>query len=140
MSVHAPTSQLCRSLGPVLAAFQTRYRTILFNLINNYKEVGGFFFPAKGLTQGSTHGLIPSQWQGFSISDSLKCPFSSLLPFRNLDLPREALKAASERNFELKGYAFGAAKEQQRCPQIVRVGLVQNRIPLSTSAPVAEQV
>jgi hypothetical protein len=60
--------------------------------------------------------------------------------FRNLDLPREALKAASERNFELKGYAFGAAKEQQRCPQIVRVGLVQNRIPLPTSAPVAEQV
>lgn len=47
---------------------------------------------------------------------------------------------ASERNFELKGYAFGAAAEQQRCPQIVRVGLVQNRIPLPTSAPVAEQV
>lgn len=59
---------------------------------------------------------------------------------RNLDLPRKALETASERNFELKGYAFGAAKEQQRCPQIVRVGLVQNRIPLPTSAPVAEQV
>ncbi|OBS57997.1 hypothetical protein A6R68_10881 [Neotoma lepida] len=59
---------------------------------------------------------------------------------RNLDLPRKALETASERNFELKGYAFGAAQEQQRCPQIVRVGLVQNRIPLPTSAPVAEQV
>ncbi|XP_055454925.1 beta-ureidopropionase [Psammomys obesus] len=59
---------------------------------------------------------------------------------RNLDLPRKALEAASERNFELKGYAFGAAKEQQRCPRVVRVGLVQNRIPLPTSAPVAEQV
>nr|XP_048307458.1 beta-ureidopropionase isoform X2 [Myodes glareolus] len=59
---------------------------------------------------------------------------------RTLDLPRKALETASERNFELKGYAFGAAKEQQRCPQIVRVGLVQNRIPLPTSAPVAEQV
>ncbi|XP_051042862.1 beta-ureidopropionase isoform X3 [Phodopus roborovskii] len=59
---------------------------------------------------------------------------------RKLDLPRKALETALERNFELKGYAFQAAKEQQRCPQIVRVGLVQNRIPLPTSAPVAEQV
>lgn len=59
---------------------------------------------------------------------------------RNLDLPRKALEAAAERNFELKGYAFGAAEEQQRCPRVVRVGLVQNRIPLPTSAPVAEQV
>lgn len=101
------------------------------------------------LTQGFTHAkayilhLIP-QGSGCGwglIYQTLQNPLSlfSCL-FRTLDLPRKALETASERNFELKGYAFGAAKEQQRCPQIVRVGLVQNRIPLPTSAPVAEQV
>ncbi|KAM4827306.1 beta-ureidopropionase [Thomomys bottae] len=59
---------------------------------------------------------------------------------RKLDLPRKALEAASERGFELQGYAFEATEEQLRAPKIVRVGLVQNRIPLPTSAPVAEQV
>lgn len=61
-------------------------------------------------------------------------------PFRELNLPRKALEAASEKDFELRGYAFEAAEEQRRGPRIVRVGLVQNRIPLPTSAPVVEQV
>nr|XP_044988856.1 beta-ureidopropionase isoform X2 [Jaculus jaculus] len=59
---------------------------------------------------------------------------------RKLDLPRRALEAALEGDFELQGYAFEAAKEQQRRPRIVRVGLIQNKILLPTSAPVAEQV
>uniref|UniRef100_A0A2K5EIP7 Beta-ureidopropionase 1 n=1 Tax=Aotus nancymaae TaxID=37293 RepID=A0A2K5EIP7_AOTNA len=59
---------------------------------------------------------------------------------RKLDLPREAFKAASREDFELQGYAFEAAEEQLRQPRIVHVGLVQNRIPLATDAPVTEQV
>ncbi|KAF7481010.1 Hypothetical predicted protein [Marmota monax] len=58
---------------------------------------------------------------------------------RKLDLPSRAFEVASEGNFELQGYAFEAAKEQLRRPQIVRVGLVQNRTPLPADAPVAEQ-
>ncbi|XP_042522205.1 beta-ureidopropionase isoform X2 [Dipodomys spectabilis] len=59
---------------------------------------------------------------------------------RKLNLPRRAFEAASERGFELQGYAFEAAEEQLRCPRIVRVGLVQNRTPLPASTPVTEQV
>ncbi|XP_061458819.1 beta-ureidopropionase isoform X3 [Rhineura floridana] len=59
---------------------------------------------------------------------------------RPLDLPFAALSTAAERRFELQGYAFGAEPEQLRQPRIVRVGLIQNKIPLPTNAPVAEQV
>uniref|UniRef100_A0A8D0E067 Beta-ureidopropionase n=1 Tax=Salvator merianae TaxID=96440 RepID=A0A8D0E067_SALMN len=56
-----------------------------------------------------------------------------------LDLPSVAVSAAAKSRFELKGYRFGAELEQLRQPRIVRVGLVQNKIPLPTEAPVAEQ-
>ncbi|XP_024422963.2 beta-ureidopropionase isoform X3 [Desmodus rotundus] len=59
---------------------------------------------------------------------------------RKLDLPSRAFEVASEADFELQGYAFEAAEEQLRGPRTVRVGLVQNRIPLPADAPVAEQV
>uniref|UniRef100_A0A2K6TJS7 Beta-ureidopropionase 1 n=1 Tax=Saimiri boliviensis boliviensis TaxID=39432 RepID=A0A2K6TJS7_SAIBB len=59
---------------------------------------------------------------------------------RKLDLPREAFEAASREDFELQGYAFEAAQEQLRQPRTVHVGLVQNRTPLPTDAPVAQQV
>ncbi|XP_014388858.1 PREDICTED: beta-ureidopropionase [Myotis brandtii] len=59
---------------------------------------------------------------------------------RKLDLPNQALESAAEGDFELQGYAFEAAEEQLRGPRTVRVGLVQNRIPLPADAPVAKQV
>ncbi|XP_070806784.1 beta-ureidopropionase [Pituophis catenifer annectens] len=61
-------------------------------------------------------------------------------PLRPLELPKEALSAAAERDFELQGHKFEAAAEQLRQPRLVRVGLIQNKIPLTTDAPVAEQV
>uniref|UniRef100_A0A667WWJ5 Beta-ureidopropionase n=1 Tax=Myripristis murdjan TaxID=586833 RepID=A0A667WWJ5_9TELE len=57
-----------------------------------------------------------------------------------LDLPACAVDAASERNFELKGYKFEATQEQLRPPRKVRVGLVQNHIVLPTDAPVLDQI
>ncbi|XP_018587294.2 beta-ureidopropionase isoform X1 [Scleropages formosus] len=59
---------------------------------------------------------------------------------RELELPRCAVEAASARNFELRGCAFGAAPEQLRQPRVVRVGLIQNAIVLPTSAPVLHQI
>ncbi|XP_048370217.1 beta-ureidopropionase isoform X2 [Sphaerodactylus townsendi] len=59
---------------------------------------------------------------------------------RPLDLPSVATSAAAERNFELLGYGFEAEPEQLRQPRVVRVGLIQNKIPLPTDALVAEQV
>ncbi|XP_025123042.2 beta-ureidopropionase isoform X2 [Bubalus bubalis] len=59
---------------------------------------------------------------------------------RKLDLPGAALEAASRGDFELQGYVFEAAAEQQRRPRTVRVGLVQNRTPLPADTPVVKQV
>ena len=59
---------------------------------------------------------------------------------RPLEVPVEARKLAEEKKFELKAFAFGAAKEQTRAPRPVRIGLVQNQIVRPTSDPILEQV
>ncbi|XP_078599658.1 beta-ureidopropionase-like [Branchiostoma floridae x Branchiostoma japonicum] len=60
--------------------------------------------------------------------------------FSKLTLPAEAVKLADERKFELAGYGMQAVPEQLRPARVVRVGAVQNKIVLPTSAPIAEQV
>lgn len=57
-----------------------------------------------------------------------------------LELPEAALKLADKGNFELAGYKFDVKEEQLRRPRIVRIGAVQNKIVLPTSAPLANQV
>ena len=57
-----------------------------------------------------------------------------------LELPETALKLAEEGNFELAGYTFEVKEDQLRRPRIVRIGAVQNKIVLPTSAPLANQV
>ncbi len=48
--------------------------------------------------------------------------------------------AATKSDFEVSGYAFvNAAAEQLRPAREVRVGLVQNKIVLPTTAPVFDQ-
>ena len=68
------------------------------------------------------------------------CHVSSAPFSRALDLPEEAVKLATEANFELKGYKFSAAVEDTRPPRIVRIAVVQNTIVKPTTAPVTEQV
>ena len=65
---------------------------------------------------------------------------SGVICDRKLDLPSCAVDAASERDFELKGYGFEAAQEQLRPPRRIRVGLIQHRIVLPTDAPILDQV
>lgn len=59
---------------------------------------------------------------------------------KKLDLPRSAIDAAGQQDFDLKGYVFEASPEQLRPPRMVRVGLIQNKIVLPTDAPVLEQI
>lgn len=59
---------------------------------------------------------------------------------RKLDLPSCAVDAASERDFELKGYRFDAAQEQLRPPRRIRVGLIQHHIVLPSDALILDQV
>ena len=59
-----------------------------------------------------------------------------LVDARNLELPTDAVAGLDA---ELKGYRFDAAVENLRPPRRVRVGLIQNRIVLPTTAPVLEQ-
>lgn len=56
-----------------------------------------------------------------------------------LEFSPEAIAQANEHNFELKGYAMAADKEELRPARLVRVGLVQNKIVLPTSDPVVAQ-
>ncbi|XP_048411796.1 beta-ureidopropionase isoform X2 [Stegostoma tigrinum] len=59
---------------------------------------------------------------------------------RKLDLPKSALEASLEKDFQLKAFGFEASPEQLRQPRVVRVGLIQNKIRLPTDFPVSEQV
>lgn len=59
---------------------------------------------------------------------------------RPLELPSDVRDVASKHDFEVKAFQIGAAKEQMRPPKIVRIGLIQNKIVLPTSAPLQEQV
>ncbi|KRT85503.1 hypothetical protein AMK59_438 [Oryctes borbonicus] len=42
-------------------------------------------------------------------------------------------------DLEIQAYKFSCSEEQTRLPRIVRVGLLQNKIPLETWAPVQQQ-
>lgn len=56
-----------------------------------------------------------------------------------LDLPEATRKAAAKRNFDVSGYQFPSTPEQLRTARIVRVGVIQNQVTTSTSAPIQEQ-
>ena len=57
-----------------------------------------------------------------------------------LKLSPAAVSAANEQNFELKGFQFEAQDESLRAAQIVKVGIIQNKIVLPTSSPIIKQV
>ena len=65
---------------------------------------------------------------------------AALLARSELALPDAAVERAKNKDFELAGYRYSAAPESTRKPRVVRIGLVQNKIVLPTTAPVAEQV
>lgn len=58
---------------------------------------------------------------------------------RELDLPAAAKDSANQQDLELKGYSFDALQEDTRPARRVRVGLIQNKIVLPTTAPVSAQ-
>ena len=60
--------------------------------------------------------------------------------FRKLTIPEAAQELAEENKFELEGYLIDAAQESIRPPRIVRIGLIQNKIVLPTTAPLTDQV
>jgi len=60
-------------------------------------------------------------------------------PVDSIDIPSDVAAEAKRGDFEVAGYAFDAAREDLRPPRIVRVGAIQNKIVLPTTAPVSEQ-
>ena len=60
-------------------------------------------------------------------------------PVQPLALPDPVVQAATDHDFDCKAFQFRAAREQLRAPRVVRIGLVQNKIVLPTTAPFAEQ-
>ncbi|KAL5017130.1 hypothetical protein ScPMuIL_006719 [Solemya velum] len=58
---------------------------------------------------------------------------------RKLDLTKEVLKYAEEKDFELQGFGFDAQPEETRPARNIRVGIIQNQIVLPTTAPLGNQ-
>ena len=63
----------------------------------------------------------------------------TLFYHRKLDLPQTLEDLASKNDFEVAGHVFEAAPESLRPPRIVRVGLIQNKIVLPTTADIKDQ-
>lgn len=61
-------------------------------------------------------------------------------PTEKLILNSEAIKLAEENDFELAGYKHISEPEQLREPRIIRIGAVQNKIVLPTTAPFKDQI
>ena len=59
---------------------------------------------------------------------------------RTLSLSEDAISAAGELDFEIQGFGFDAQREEVRAQRIVRVGAIQNKIVIPTTAPILEQV
>ena len=59
---------------------------------------------------------------------------------RKLEFSKNAEEEAKKESFELRGYQILAAPEALRPPRIVRIGAIQNRIILPTTAPIDKQV
>ena len=55
-------------------------------------------------------------------------------------MPAEASSLADEKDFEIKAYSIGAAKEQTRPPRLVKIAVVQNAIVRPTTDPIKDQV
>lgn len=60
-------------------------------------------------------------------------------PWTPLAVPDEVQKLSVDEDFEVRGWQLPCPEEQLRPPRVVRVGLVQNGLPLPTTAPVIEQ-
>uniref|UniRef100_A0A6B2L642 Beta-ureidopropionase n=1 Tax=Arcella intermedia TaxID=1963864 RepID=A0A6B2L642_9EUKA len=61
-------------------------------------------------------------------------------PVASVPVPETTLKTATEASFELKAFAFAAAPENFRPPRRVKIGLIQNKIPLQpTQGSLLEQ-
>lgn len=56
-----------------------------------------------------------------------------------LALPPHLQEAVEYGGFDVQGYAFTARREQLREPRVVRLGLIQHGIQVSTSKPYAVQ-
>jgi beta-ureidopropionase len=61
-------------------------------------------------------------------------------PCRSLEIPDEARLLGEKEDFDVQAYAIDAAPEQTRPRRLVRIGAIQNKIVLPTSAPITKQV
>ena len=57
-----------------------------------------------------------------------------------MEFSQDIIEEAKSKDIELAGYKICAGLEQLRKPRIVRIGAIQNKIILPTTAPIAEQV
>lgn len=63
----------------------------------------------------------------------------NVLTCSDLELPIKAYELANQLDMELRASKFPCAKEQTRPPRLVRVGLLQHRMPQPACEPIEKQ-
>uniref|UniRef100_A0A183BRR6 CN hydrolase domain-containing protein n=1 Tax=Globodera pallida TaxID=36090 RepID=A0A183BRR6_GLOPA len=87
--------------------------------------------------QGLDFFLNRSGWTDAQLEEVVRLLYGKRL--QQLSIAQRLLDSAQEADFELKGFQMVAQEEQCRRPRKVRVAAIQNKIVLSTSAPVQAQ-
>ncbi|KAL3068065.1 hypothetical protein niasHT_038055 [Heterodera trifolii] len=88
-------------------------------------------------SEGLDFFLNRSGWTDAQLEEVIRLLYGKRL--QQLSIAQRFLDSAQEANFELKGFQMVAQEEQCRRPRKVRVAAIQNKIVLSTSAPVQAQ-
>lgn len=81
--------------------------------------------------------LNRAKWSDGQLEEAIRLLYGKRCP--QLSISNELLETAQEEGFELKGFQLKALEEQCRRPRKVRVAAIQNKIVISTSAPIVQQ-
>lgn len=82
---------------------------------------------------------LQSSLKGDDASEAFRVMYGGNVPNTTADIPESVTNQANAEDFHLLSTSIGAGPEQLRPPRVTRIGLVQNKWPVSTSAPLLQQ-
>lgn len=83
--------------------------------------------------------MLQEQLDAESKAEVLRLMYGGVVP--ELDDVSDAAQAkAKEKAFQMLSYSILGRQEQTRAARVTRIGLIQNKWPADTSAPIADQM
>lgn len=77
--------------------------------------------------------------KGDEASEAFRVMYGGNVPNTTADIPEAIAKQAIDNDFHLLSTTISANPEQLRAPRVTRIGLIQNKWPTSTTAPLVQQ-